>query len=130
MSDHNYILAIIQSVCTVIAAVVSAYSLIKVNKIDNQDRIRRSLWAFEQYLLSVGKYIGNQSDSNLEEYQSKYALYRIYVHEELRKELERIDNFLNIKNIDSAKLEVDRLTEKYSRIYKMNNFSPRKRIRL
>lgn len=130
MSDQSYILVIIQSVCTIIAAIVSAYALIKVNKIDNQDRIRRSLWAFEQYVLSVGKYIGNQSSSNYEEYQSNYALYRIYVHKELREHLKRIDYFLDIKNIKSAKSEVDRLAENYSKIYKMDKFSPKKRIRL
>lgn len=112
------------------ASVISAYFLIKVNKIDNQDRIRRSLWAVEKYLLSVGKYIGNQSNSNLEEYQSRYVLYRVYAHEELRRELEEIDHFLNIKDMNSAKSEVGKLTEKYSKIYKMDRFSPRKRIRL
>lgn len=54
---ENNILGIVQAVCTVIAALISAYALIRVNRIDNQDRIRRSLWAFEQYLLATGRCI-------------------------------------------------------------------------
>ena len=44
---------LLKSAATVLAAVISAVALIKVNRIDNQDRIRRSLWAMEEYMLPL-----------------------------------------------------------------------------
>lgn len=55
--DH---VELLKSAATVLAAVISAVALIKVNRIDNQDRIRRSLWAMEEYMLALGKCIENQ----------------------------------------------------------------------
>ena len=59
--DH---VELLKSAATVLAAVISAVALIKVNRIDNQDRIRRSLWDMEEYMLALGKCIENPKEEN------------------------------------------------------------------
>lgn len=129
MMNNGDILEILKNLCTVVTASISAFALIKVNKIDNQDRIRRSLWAFEQYLLSVGKCIENPNEKNMEEYQAYCSLYKIYVNDNLRAELNKIDILLNEKDKIKAKKAVNELAEKYSKIYDMEKFSLKRKRR-
>lgn len=125
--SNSDILEIFKILCTIATAFISAFALIKVNKIDNQDRIRRSLWAFEQYLLSVGKCMENPNEKNMEEYQSYCSLYKIYVNEDLRVELDKIDVLLIENNKLKVKQAVNELTKKYSKIYDMEKFSPKRK---
>ncbi len=118
--------SIIQSLCTVVASFISAYALVKVNKIDNQDKIRRSLWSFEQYLLSVGKCVENPCKQNLEEYNSYYTLHKIYVGKEFRERLDAIDKLLRNREMKKVKNEIDQLTIKYYKLYNMSRFLPRR----
>ena len=79
--DH---VELLKSAATVLAAVISAVALIKVNRIDNQDRIRRSLWAMEEYTLALGKCIENPKEENREAYEACYMLCNLYADEGLR----------------------------------------------
>lgn len=120
-------LALIQAVSTIVAAVISAFALIKVNRIDNQDRIRRSLWSFEQYLLSVGKCIGNPSEKNFEEYYAKYALFSLYADNEIKETIKTLNEYMKNREIDLVNLELDILTDKYAGIYNMKKYYPKKK---
>ena len=71
---NSPVIALISACGTILAAFISAIALLKVNRIDNQDRIRRSLWAVEEYLKALGKYIANSNDKNFEEYKACYFL--------------------------------------------------------
>lgn len=119
---------IIQGIATVMAAIISAIALIKVNKIDNQDRIRRSLWAMEEYLLALGKYIENPSKENLEAYRALYFLCNLYAEDIIVTKLNKIDCLITQNNLITAKVEILDLTNTYSQIYKMKPYSPRKKI--
>lgn len=76
--DDSPVIALISACGTILAAFISAIALLKVNRIDNQDRIRRSLWAVEEYLLALGKYTANSNDKNFEEYKACYLLCSLY----------------------------------------------------
>lgn len=119
---------LLKSIATVLAAVISAIALIRVNRIDNQDRIRRSLWAMEEYMLTLGKTIEHPSVENLESYRACYMLCNLYADESLRMELHKIDTFISRNDMDGAKTEALDLTIRYSEKYKMKSYSPRKKI--
>lgn len=80
---------ILKSTATILAAIISAIALVKVNKIDNQDRIRRSLWAMEEYMLALGKCVENPEQKNREAYKACYMLCNLYADEGLRIELKK-----------------------------------------
>lgn len=121
-------IVVLQSVATIMAAIISATALIKVNRIDNQDRIRRSLWALEEYMAALGKCIQNPSKENMEAYAACYMLCNLYTDEGVRMELHKIDGFIERNDMEGAKAEAFDLTIRYSKEYKMKSFSPRRRI--
>lgn len=119
---------LVKSAATVLAAAISAVALIKVNRIDNQDRIRRSLWAMEEYMLALGKCIENPKEENREAYKACYMLCNLYADEGLRMEMKKIDSFISREDMESAKAEALDLTIRYSEKYKMRSYAPRRRI--
>ena len=126
-SMDSFIIALISACGTIFSAFISAVALLKVNRIDNQDRIRRSLWAVEAYLLALGKYITNDSDTNFEEYRAYYLLCSLYSDYEIREKIQKIDTFIQQKNMKAALDEAVEFILQYSRKYKMNKYLPRKR---
>ena len=112
---------------TIVAAMISAWALIKVNRIDNQDRIRRSLWVVEEYMIILGKCIENPSKENMELYKSYYMLCNLYADEWLRMELQKIDNLMEKRDMSAVKERGLDLTIKYSKKYKMKLYTPKKK---
>ncbi|MFR2562022.1 MAG: hypothetical protein ACLS8R_04510 [Anaeromassilibacillus sp.] len=117
---------IISSSGTIISAFISAVALIKVNRIDNQDKIRRSLWAFEEYLLMLGKYIKSPTPENLENYTALYLLNLVYTDDKIKAYLKIIDQYIEENHLDTVKLAVDDLIKQYTKTYKMKSFWPKK----
>lgn len=122
---------IISNICTVfttiIVAIISAVALFKSSKIDNQDRINRSLWVMEEYMCRLGKYIALPSDLNKEIYEAVYMLVNLYADNNVRSRVKRIDEYIEKKNIEGAKKAAIELTEWYSKYYKMEKYAPKKR---
>lgn len=113
---------------TIISASISAIALIKVNRIDNQDKIRRSLWAFEEYLLMLGKYIKSPTPENLENYTAFYLLNLVYTDDIIKEYLKIIDQYIEDNHLDAVKHAVDDLIKQYTKTYKMKSFSPKKKF--
>lgn len=126
--NYQYILTIIQLVCTILPSIIAAVALVKVNKIDNQDKIRRSLWAFEEYMIVLGKVIKNPNITNLENYKACYYLNSLYMDKEFRTILIKIDQYIEANNFTKVKEEIPILIENYTQTYKMKKFSPQKNI--
>lgn len=124
---NSPVIALISACGTILAAFISAIALLKVNRIDNQDRIRRSLWAVEEYLKALGKYIANSNDKNFEEYKACYFLCSLYSDLETRQKIENIDKLIQQGNIEAVPGKVLGFTLQYSRKYKMNKYLPRKK---
>lgn len=120
-------LEIFMSIATILAAIISAWALIKVNRIDNQDRIRRALWTMEQYMIVLGKCIENPSEENTESYKSIYMLCNLYADEWLRMELQTIDGLMKAKDMEAIKNAGLNLAIRYSEKYKMRIYMPRKK---
>ena len=116
-----------KELATIIAALISAVALVKVNRIDNQDRVRRALWAMEQYLAMAGKCLENPNVENMELYTSAYMLMNLYIDKELKEDLIKIDNFIKKNKMKRAKENILNLTIKYSKKYRMNVYTPRRR---
>lgn len=112
----------------IIAALISAVALIKVNRIDNQDRIRRSLWAMEEFLIASGKCLEKNDKENMELYTSTYMLINLYIDKELRKELKNIDDCIKKGEMNNARENILNLIDKYSKIYRMSIYAPRRRL--
>lgn len=105
---NSPVIALISACGTILAAFISAIALLKVNRIDNQDRIRRSLWA-------------------VEEYKACYFLCSLYSDLETRQKIENIDKLIQQGNIEAVPGKVLGFTLQYSRKYKMNKYLPRKK---
>lgn len=116
-----------KEITTIIAAFISAIALVKVNRIDNQDRVRRALWAMEQYLAFTGKCMENPSEGNMELYTSIYMLMNLYIAREFKEDINKIDDFIRKNEMDKARESILDLTNKYSEKYKMNIYAPRRR---
>lgn len=116
-----------KEITTIIAAFISAVALVKVNRIDNQDRVRRALWAMEQYLIMAGKCLENPSVENKESYTSVYMLMNLYMAKELKEDIIKTDNFIRKNEMDKARESILDLTNKYSKKYKMDIYAPRQR---
>lgn len=116
-----------EMVGSVVAALIAAYALIKVSRIDNQDRIRRGLWSLEEYLKTIGKCIKNPSKENLEEYESYYLLANLYADEELRAEFCKINEWVKKGMWDEIEEELVEFSVRYGKSYQMHPFLPRRK---
>ena len=110
----------------IITAFISAWALIKVNKIDNKDRIHRSLWALEEYMFILGKYINSPNDENRDLYHAHFMLCILYADEEMRKKLLNIDSYVSKSDIEKAKIEAINFSRWYSKKYDTQRYSPEK----
>ena len=128
MEKLEFYACICTAMSTVIAAIISAIALIKVNKIDNQDRIRRSLWVMEEYMCRLGKYIASPSKENKELYEAIYLVLNLYVADEMKEKSKEIDDYIEKGDIKSAKQKAIELTVWYSKQYNMKRYAPRKII--
>lgn len=119
-----------QAIGTIVAAGIAAIALIRVNRIDNQDKIRRGLWSMETYLFMTGNYIADPTDENKAKYKSVYFICMLYMHEALRDTLYEIDHLFEQKRWKEAENEIIKLTNTYTSFYSMNNYRPQLPIRV
>lgn len=111
----------------IITAIIAGLALVKVNRIDNQDKIRRALWAMEQYLFLAGKCLENPNEENIEMYTSIYLLINMYIDKELRIKLKTIDDLIKKNKMDNARENILDLANVYYEKYRMNIYAPRPR---
>lgn len=114
-----------QAIGTIIAAVIAAIALLRVNKIDNQDKIRRGLWSMETYLFLTGNYLANPTNENRAKYKSCYLVCAFYMPESLRNMVYEIDNLLEQKKWKEAEAKIINLIDTYTSIYSMKKYRPR-----
>ena len=114
-----------QAIGTIIAAVIAAIALLRVNKIDNQDKIRRGLWSMETYLFLTGNYLADPTNESRAKYKSCYLVCTFYMHESLRDMVYEIDALLEQKKWKEAETKVIKLIDTYTSIYSMKKYRPR-----
>lgn len=113
------------AMATVIAALIAAYCAIRISKIDNRDRIFRSVWAFEQYIMGLSLYAENQTVENKANYSSVYSLFYFYSGP-LRQDIEKIHKLVIAKKFSKVESAKFNLINKYCQIYNMKKFEPKK----
>lgn len=119
-----------QAIGTIIAAVIAAIALLRVNKIDNQDKIRRGLWSMETYLFLTGNYLADPTNENRAKYKSCYFVCMFYIHESFRDTLFEIDKLLEQKKWEDAEIKIIELMSTYTSIYSMQKYRPRRCIKI
>ena len=119
-----------QAIGTVIAAVIAAIALLRVNRIDNQDKIRRGLWSMETYLFLTGNYLADPTNENRAKYKSCYFVCMFYMHKSFRDMLLEIDKLLEQKKWENAEAKIVELISTYTSIYSMQKYRPRRCIRI
>lgn len=116
-----------QAVGAIIAAVVSAVALLKVSRIDNQDKIRRALWSMETYFLVLGAYLAEHTAENRAKYKAFYLVCSFYLDEALRATLCEIDQFLKNEAWDEAEEKAFQLVNDFRAAYSMNKYLPKRK---
>lgn len=117
---------ILSNLVGIIAALIGAIALIRVNRIDNQDRIRRALWVMEMYLSSAAAYISVHSEENKATYESYCYMCSLYIHRDLQKRFMTIARMLNALEWEPARDELFALCQDYQNLYNMSPYNPRR----
>lgn len=110
---------------TIIAAIVAAAALLRVNRIDNQDRIRRGLWAMEVYLYSSACYAAVHSNENRGKYKGYYFVCLLYADSKMKLMMRKIDKLMEAEHWEEALSGLNELCWKYNEKYDMRKFRPK-----
>lgn len=114
----------IQTIGTVIAALISAYALIKVNRANISDKIARSQWAFEMYVSFTGIYLVSEHNiDDYKKYKGFYFLFYAYADDQMKSALRHIDKLLRKNEMDKAEKKLMRLIRIYYKRYNLKKFS-------
>lgn len=118
---------LINVVGTIAAAIIAAVALLRVNRIDNQDRIRRGLWAMEVYLYSAAGYTAVHTDENRGKYKGYYFVCLLYADGEMKIMMRKIDKMIEEEHWEEALSGLNELCWKYNEKYDMRRFRPKRR---
>lgn len=120
---------LIEGLGTIIAALIACWALLRTSKIEYTEKRQRAHWFFDEYLLSVGKCIGDY-EKNKDEYYAQYMRYLLYADEKIKMQMKEIDLLLKDKNKEKIIKKVEVMEALYRRIYKTKQYSVRRRNRI
>ncbi len=119
----------IQTVGTIIAALISAYALIKVNRANISDKIPRSQWAFEMYVNFTGTYLVSEHNADdYKKYKGFYFLFYAYADDQIRNYLRHIDKLIRKNKMQKAEKELLKLVDIYYKKFRLRKYSNRSKI--
>ena len=107
------------SIASIIAALIAS-------RIEFSQKGQRSHWFFDDYLLSVGKCIGD-FENNKVEYYANYMRYLLYADKEIEKQMENIDKVISSGDKKMVINEVGKIKRIYNQKYKTDQYNLRSR---
>ena len=114
------------SIASIIAALIACWALLRTSRIEFSQKGQRSHWFFDDYLLSVGKCIGD-FENNKVEYYANYMRYLLYADKEIEKQMENIDKVISSGDKKMIINEVGRIKRIYNQKYKTDQYNLRSR---
>lgn len=109
------------SIASIIAALIACWALLRTSKIEFSQKGQRSHWFFDDYLLSVGRCIGD-FENNKVEYYANYMRYLLYADREIEKQMKNIDNVISSGDKKKIIIEVEETKRIYNQKYKTNQY--------
>lgn len=114
------------SIASIIAALIACWALLRTSRIEFSQKGQRSHWFFDDYLLSVGKCIGD-FENNKVEYYANYMRYLLYADKKIEKQMENIDKVISSGDKKMVINEVGRIKRIYNQKYKTDQYNLRSR---
>lgn len=109
------------SIASIIAALIACWALLRTSKIEFSQKGQRSHWFFDDYLLSVGKCIGD-FENNKAEYYANYMRYLLYADREIEKQMKNIDSVVSSGDKKKIISEVEKIKMIYNQKYKTDQY--------
>lgn len=115
------------SVTAAAAVIIALCALIKTARAESREKRFHSIRLYEQYIGSIGKWLTETSLENKKEYRSYYYQIRLYLEPAIREQMDQLDTQIENGETDKLHDEILRLNEKFTEIYSLSGFGPRKK---
>ena len=121
--NSGFFNTILQIFASIFAACISARALVVANRANISDKITRSQWAFEMYIMSFETFRISKESNDYAKFCSYALLFYTYVDKELKPIVLEINNLVDNNEIVIARRKIYKFVDIYYEQYGIKQYS-------